>query len=288
MINLGYFKPLSYVIRRFKHYRPYGWEVFSFGCWLIEKYGSDKYIELYKGIISNRSLSVFKEVYEATLNDLEREWLDFLKKNYSFTESFTRNTILILAVRRPVIIYDDSFANLKGVAIKVHEVLKKVAERNFEIKPWKYNITLLPYSLIKDRLPSIFREHDAVIVSLSNSTLFKESSKFSRNNYLMPCKEGFTFMDKCYVSENDTVFLVGSSKYGKLLGFFIGNSVYSMEKDLPILLTYSYGSGGCHINSTFFIIFPIAEHVEIKRKETINIVEVIFIVLLNRSLLLCF
>jgi len=257
MRNLGYYEPIKNVIEKFKYYRPYGWEVFSFGCWLIEKYGVRKYVKLYKAIALNGSLNVFKDVYGLNLDELEKEWLKFLNEKYG-SEKFTKTFVLTLSASNPIIIYDDTVADFESLAHTFSLKLKKVSEEFFGIMPWENNITLIAYSEIKvSSSSSLLSNHNVIVISLSNSTVFKEISKEQKISLLDTCNRGFKFLGKCYSLSNDMLFIVTTSKHDKLLGFFIGNSVENMKKYVNLMFINPFSKGNIYVNSTVYVLFNI-------------------------------
>ena len=157
----------------------------------------------------------------------------------------------------PTIVYDDSIGQLKNVALSLHELFKKIALDSFYIMPWKYNGSTLPYSKIKSSLAMFFKEKKhVVIVSLPNSTLFKEAVKEQRFIYVNYCSNGFKFLNLCYTSKNASIFFVTPARYGGTLGFYIGNNVNTMMRNVKLLLVEPYSRGGLHVNNSFYTLFP--------------------------------
>lgn len=122
MINLGFYKSLKEALLKYRtHARSYSWEVDSFAAWLIEEYGVEKFIELYKSVQNFTDTSVFEKIYGLSLKNLEKQWIIFLRENFGRT-MFTKYILIALAAKNPVIICDDSYEELYEVSINIRDL----------------------------------------------------------------------------------------------------------------------------------------------------------------------
>ncbi len=210
MINIGYYKPISKAIFEYRvHARSYAWEVDSFGYWLIEKYGVNRFIELYRLIAQNPNEQLFEKIYGKDLNELENEWLSYLKEKYNGTV-FTKNTVAVFSTKNLVVIYDEP---LEDVAKSSKDILTKMSFNLFELRP---NVTLYSSVQIGSTLENVLENNDVLIITITSSKVFNEVIKLSKVN-IGACNHGFVFLSKCYTSNNDVLFIVEPNKYDNLI-----------------------------------------------------------------------
>ena len=254
MINLGYYKPLKEAIIHYRaEARSYAWEVDSFSFWIIKKYGVEKFITTYKLIAENPIPQVFKDVYGVSLEELERDWLAFLKKSYG-NETFTKTTVVVLASRNPLIIYDDSYKQLKNVAEDIKYILEGFAYRFFEIEA---DIRVVPFSQVKDSIDNVLRENNVLAVTYSKSTAFYNTVRYSKCRYIDICNNGFSFVRECHTSNSDTVFVIDETHYDTILGIIVGNNVTLITNKASLLVKiHPFSIGGCYIKGKLYVVFP--------------------------------
>ena len=258
MKNIGYYIPLEKAIFEFRPYERmyYTWERNSFALWLIEKYGIEKYIQLYKSIINTPKLQVFKIIYGEDLKSLEEKWLNYLDEKYSHLK-YTELSLAVLLVENVTIIYDDKEPLLRNVAENIRDLAVNYRRILKGMKAYT-RPPMFPYSKIGN-LEKMLENQNLVTIATVNSTLFRESISTLKIPLIRLCRAGFMFLNSCCTSANDSLVLIAYSKYGGKIGIIVGNSVESVLK-----LAGRYGKPPMHplargilcVNGSEFMILP--------------------------------
>ena len=255
LISHGIFMPLKKLLTPHTPFqRAYLDEVIDFVCWLIEKYGIKKYIKLYMLMHTKPSIECLKEVYGLSLDELEKQWLSYLREKYRDFEDYPPLFIL-LALTNTTIVYDDSYplreaAQLLKATIVIDFIYAYAANNTVSAKP---------YSKVSD-LSKLLEKHNVIVITLSNSSLFKSLMVILGSDYIGYCSNGFRFLGKCYSNVSDVLILITKSNYGKALGVVVGNDVESLTKYLrryPIPTISPGASGFLYTNNTIHIILPL-------------------------------
>ena len=264
LISHGIFMPLKKVLDPHTLFqRAYFEEAISFTYWLIEEYSIKKYIKLYVLMHAKPSIDCFKEVYGLSLDELEKQWLSYLRERYGDFEDY-QPSFELLALTNTTIVYDDSYslseaAQLLKATIVINFVYSHVANNTVYIKP---------YSKVGD-LSKLLKKHNVIVITLSNSSTFKNLVNILRGDYIGYCSDGFRFLDKCYSNRSDVLILITKSNYGGALGIILGNDVESLTNYLRRFLipTITPEASGClYTNNTVYIILPLTMKYWVKSK----------------------
>ena len=255
LISHGIFMPLKKLLTPHTPFRrAYLDEAIDFVYWLIERYSIEKYIKLYALMHIKPSIKCFKEVYGLSLDELEKQWLSYLRERYGGFEDYPPLFIL-LALTNTTIVYDDNYplkeaAQLLKATIVINFIYAYVANNTINIKP---------YFKVED-LFKLLEKRNVIVITLSNSSLFKSLVNILGSNYIGYCSNGFRFLGRCYSNRSDILILITKSSYGRALGVVLGNDVESLTKYLkryPIPTISPGASGFLYTNNTVHIILPL-------------------------------
>lgn len=280
MIDHGVYAPIKELFTRYSgSVEVYRWEFESFTYWLIDKYGVGKYIELYKLMCGKPSIEYFKDVYGLSLDELEQLWLKHIKEEHIYDEDYEPPFIL-LALENTTIIYDDNYP-LEEIAqlIKTTMLLKYTSMYSTNNR-----IVVKPYSKVKENLMEIIKKNNTLVITVTQSPLFKTITRILGEDNIGYCEKGFKFINKCYTSKNDALVLITHTKHGKALGVIIGNNANALARYIEkhqVPTTHPLASGCLYTNNSRYIIFPLAlKHIETSQQtpETYNYYVIILVI----------
>ncbi len=230
-------------------------EIESFAYWLINNYGLSKYLKLYKLMCRSPSIKYFKEVYGLGLDKLEEEWLNYLRSNYRYPSDY-EPFYKYLALTNTTIVYDSSYPQLREAA----QLIKNVMLFNYAyLYPLNNSIVIEPSAEAGD-LANLLLRSNVLVITLSNTSLFRSAVKLMEGNYVGYCSNGFRLLNKCYTNSSDMLTLITNTNQAKALGIITGNNATTIIKYIkkhPIFTLDDYASGYLYINNSVYIIYPL-------------------------------
>ncbi len=230
-------------------------EIESFAYWLINNYGLSKYLKLYKLMCWSPSIKYFKEVYGLGLDELEGEWLNYLRSNYRYPSDY-EPFYKYLALTNTTIVYDGDYPQLREAA----QLIKSVMLFDYTYSYPLNNSIVIESSTEVDDLANLLLRSNVLVITLSNTSLFRSAVKLMEGNYVGYCSNGFRFLNKCYTNASDMLTLVTNTNQTKALGIITGNNATTITKYIekhPVFTLGDYASGCLYTNNSVYVIYPL-------------------------------
>ena len=101
-----------------------------------------------------------------------------------------------------------------------------------------------PSTSVND-LANLLLRSNVLVITLSNTSLFRSAVKLMEGNYVGYCSNGFRFLDRCYTNASGMLTLVTNTNQTKALGIIIGNNATTITKYIekrPIFTLDDYAS----------------------------------------------
>jgi len=230
-------------------------EIESFAYWLINSYGLSKYLKLYKLMCRSPSIKYFKEVYGLGLDELEGEWLNYLRSNYRYPSDY-EPFYKYLALTNTTIVYDASYPQLREAARLIRDAMLFNYAYSY---PLNNSIVIEPSTEVDD-LPNLLLRSNVLVITLSNTSLFRSAVKLMEGNYVGYCSNGFRFLSKCYTNASDMLTLITNTNQSNALGIITGNNAATITKYIekcPVFTFSDYASGCLYTNNSLYVIYPL-------------------------------